>query len=277
MTGSTPVSFEGSAYLFPYYSGVVEVFLERGVILPGETQLSGLSGGAFTATLTTVRYTHTCRPLVLVVLLQLLYACPPGASNTNQTGLLHCRWASTGPSRRNGGRGPWSAVPHAGPDKGAAARAGPSSRQAARRSALSAAHAAASIAAAACCSSAYVGSMGHALCRGKGCTHVAHGQFASGAPPAFGIKSNQMQDSHLRLAIFPPLQDQFHKTLPDDVEELGEAGWALAVPLPSWLAGSAATAAAASAAAAAASGAAVEWWAVGSPNAFTDPPACQPF
>ena len=52
--GVTPVSFEGSAFLFPYYSGVVEVFLERGVILPGETQLSGLSGGAFTATLTSV-------------------------------------------------------------------------------------------------------------------------------------------------------------------------------------------------------------------------------
>jgi hypothetical protein len=48
--GTIPVAFEGSALLISYYSGVSEALLERGVIVPKETPLSGLSGGAFTGT-----------------------------------------------------------------------------------------------------------------------------------------------------------------------------------------------------------------------------------
>jgi hypothetical protein len=136
--GVTPVSFEGSAFLFPYYSGVVEVFLERGVILPGETQLSGLSGGAFTATLTTVRtvlllHASACGPAPVPVPVtpvpimapattataaaqaaRAVSVTAPAARSTCQSGrhhpaprsnwYTHCRWASTARSRRSGGR-----------------------------------------------------------------------------------------------------------------------------------------------------------------------------
>ena len=50
--GTTPVSFQGSALLITYYSGVAEALLEKGVIVPGETPLSGLSGGAWTSVAT---------------------------------------------------------------------------------------------------------------------------------------------------------------------------------------------------------------------------------
>lgn len=44
-----PVAFEGSALLITYYSAISGVLLDRGVIQPGTSTLSGLSGGAFTA------------------------------------------------------------------------------------------------------------------------------------------------------------------------------------------------------------------------------------
>lgn len=37
--------------LITYYSGVAEALLERGIVVPKQTLLSGLSGGAFTSTL----------------------------------------------------------------------------------------------------------------------------------------------------------------------------------------------------------------------------------
>ena len=40
-----------SALLITYYSGVSQALLERGVVVPKQTLLSGLSGGAFTSTL----------------------------------------------------------------------------------------------------------------------------------------------------------------------------------------------------------------------------------
>ncbi|KAI7842840.1 hypothetical protein COHA_003585 [Chlorella ohadii] len=48
--GTIPVAFEGSALLISYYSGVSEALLERGVVVPKQTPISGLSGGAFTGT-----------------------------------------------------------------------------------------------------------------------------------------------------------------------------------------------------------------------------------
>lgn len=52
--GLTPVSFEGSAFLITYYSGVAEVLLDKKVIVPGATPVSGLSGGAFTVVASTL-------------------------------------------------------------------------------------------------------------------------------------------------------------------------------------------------------------------------------
>lgn len=54
VAGTIAVAFEGSALLITYYSGVVQALLEKGVIVPGVTPLSGLSGGAFTAVFTTL-------------------------------------------------------------------------------------------------------------------------------------------------------------------------------------------------------------------------------
>jgi hypothetical protein len=51
-----PVAFEGSAFLITYYSGVAGVLMERGVIKPGVSHLSGLSGGALTAVLTALGF-----------------------------------------------------------------------------------------------------------------------------------------------------------------------------------------------------------------------------
>ncbi|GBF88086.1 hypothetical protein Rsub_00798 [Raphidocelis subcapitata] len=48
------ISFEGSALLITYYSGVAEVLIGRGALVPGTTPLSGLSGGALTAAVTTL-------------------------------------------------------------------------------------------------------------------------------------------------------------------------------------------------------------------------------
>lgn len=56
-SGPVPVAFEGSALLITYYSGVTGVLLERGVIQPGVSSIAGLSGGAFTAVLTSLGFT----------------------------------------------------------------------------------------------------------------------------------------------------------------------------------------------------------------------------
>lgn len=47
--GKTRVAFQGSAALFGYYSGVSWALQKGGVIVPGKTKLSGLSGGAHTS------------------------------------------------------------------------------------------------------------------------------------------------------------------------------------------------------------------------------------
>lgn len=39
-----------SALLISYYAGVSQALLERGVVVPGQTPITGLSGGAFTGT-----------------------------------------------------------------------------------------------------------------------------------------------------------------------------------------------------------------------------------
>jgi hypothetical protein len=57
--GMTPVAFQGSAFLIQYYAGVVGTLLQRGVIVPGVTPLSGLSGGAYTSVLTTIGWNGT--------------------------------------------------------------------------------------------------------------------------------------------------------------------------------------------------------------------------
>lgn len=49
---NTPVALQGSGLLITYYSGVVEALQQQAVITPDATQLSGLSGGAWTAALT---------------------------------------------------------------------------------------------------------------------------------------------------------------------------------------------------------------------------------
>ncbi|KAI8468800.1 MAG: hypothetical protein J3K34DRAFT_295115 [Monoraphidium minutum] len=43
------IAFEGSALLVTYYSGVHQALLERGALVPGETQLAGLSGGGYSS------------------------------------------------------------------------------------------------------------------------------------------------------------------------------------------------------------------------------------
>ncbi|KAI8468806.1 MAG: hypothetical protein J3K34DRAFT_295289 [Monoraphidium minutum] len=43
------IAFEGSAMLMTFYSGVHQALLERGALVPGETQLAGLSGGGWSS------------------------------------------------------------------------------------------------------------------------------------------------------------------------------------------------------------------------------------
>ncbi|KAL4424342.1 hypothetical protein ABPG75_001643 [Micractinium tetrahymenae] len=47
-----PVALQGSAMLITYYSGVMGALMEAGRVQPGVTPLRGISGGAWTATLT---------------------------------------------------------------------------------------------------------------------------------------------------------------------------------------------------------------------------------
>jgi hypothetical protein len=52
-----PVAFAGSGYLIAYYSGASAALRARGVLRPGSTPLSGASGGAFTAVLSSLGLT----------------------------------------------------------------------------------------------------------------------------------------------------------------------------------------------------------------------------
>lgn len=47
---SAPALSRCSALLISYYAGVSEALLERGVVVPKQTPITGLSGGAFTGT-----------------------------------------------------------------------------------------------------------------------------------------------------------------------------------------------------------------------------------
>uniref|UniRef100_A0A383VPF3 PNPLA domain-containing protein n=1 Tax=Tetradesmus obliquus TaxID=3088 RepID=A0A383VPF3_TETOB len=59
VAGSTPVSYQGSAFLMGYYAGVTQALLEKKVLVPGVTPTAGLSGGAYTLTLAQLGWNGT--------------------------------------------------------------------------------------------------------------------------------------------------------------------------------------------------------------------------